>query len=397
MPIGEIVLIPYGYMGNDIHDLSNDKSPGHMTLLEIKRTDEKSAKVRLFNAGEGSELEHIVKSKAVHPWQKEVSFADISNTKYWEDTLELLGSKQASITKAYSKLKDLKGVTENHKGVTESKSYRIQQINHCPKKSLQIWFHDQLKNQPILYQKFRIFTLDGLLRNSDTILKEKNSAKTVTVNHAISLWGGSDKITNPAYNIYYKVRGFISGPYVKKVLPMEDLQKMQHYSEIVKLSRESRLKILEGDFEGAVKAIKERQLTPVQKADLLYGLKTFCIKRNIQPPKTLFLNVLKESEFPSLLSMDGINEMEKLHHFIPFDKASYSAEALIRVVSVGLATVGLEQTIDFVFQTVKNVSFEFLMIVLNQSLKSFPFDDKSMKNLRERIEKKRYYPLIFYR
>ncbi len=371
LPIGERLIIPYGYLGRDMHDLAASSAVGHMTVLEITKTDDETAQVRLFNS---ATTENTLENDTTFPWNRTVSFNDIAHPDFWQNTLGLLEHEQVNMSSAYDKLKELKEVPNKKQPPENLKSYRLQSINHCPKKSLQIWLHDMMKDNPILYQKFRIFNLDSLHQKATQIITSSSNYKNITVDHSVALWGGSDKVQNSIYNFYFKLRGFFSGPHVKQNLPLDEVQKMVDYDTVVNLSRNCRLKILENNLTAAIDDVLKSDLNIVHKAVLLQGLHDFCEKRKIKYDSSVFN--FPDNELKELLKRPQLEE-----NFLKLNGYATPNITVVNILLRGnldsfinllLTVAGVDQTINQVeeFYSDPNDQFKAYLIIYSYCLKN---------------------------
>ncbi len=377
---GEKLIIPYGFLNKDIHDLASKDPMGHMTLLEITKTDDKTAQLRLFNSGVRVEKEHQLVEDAAFPWKRTVSFEEIANDTFWQSALDLLHQDQKpDMSNAYDKLKKLEEAPAVRPTEENLKSYRIQTINHCPKKSLQIWLHDMMKDNPVLYQKFRIFNLDNLHQKATQIISSSSNKRKITIDHAIALWGGSDRVNDTFDNLYYKFRGFFSGPRVRQELPLVEVQKMVDYDTVVNLSRNCRLKILENDLMSAIDDVLKSDLNIVHKVTLLQGLQAFCEKRKIECDPSLF--ILPRNELEQFLHEPQLEqkflELYQLKS-IGLDNTSLFINFLITVI-------GVDETISQVtkFYTNDDDQFEAFLSIYSICLRKQ--DQASMKKLNPKL------------
>ncbi len=377
---GEIMLLPFGYTDADVYNLHGGGSLGHITLLELRHTEKNNCDARIFNSGEGADLHQHLDTR-IYPFEiLKLPFNEISKKSFWNDLIqEITGEKKGSLSEGYKRLQGLipKTILQDP---AMSKAYRTQIINHCPKKSLQIWLHENLNKHVELYQKFRIFALEKRLNEIDDIL-QRHSEANLSVDHAIALWGGSDRVSSLAFKYFYQARGFFSGPHVKGSIPRNDLIALKAYSQKLLKSRQARLMLLENNISGAIALIKTLPL--LQAIDIIINLEKFSEKMGLDPNLLQAAKKLNQVEINFLMSEKGMQEIIKEKNLEDFGPNAhlFAKKALTKI----MFNFNEEEQTFLVLKEMPNVEFKAFVILdlLSIALKR----NQDISKLSDELEK----------
>lgn len=233
----DYLLIPCGYMNGNIYDLSGVQKKsvnGHSMLMKVVKMPG-SYEVTIFNTGDGFRMHSKDQERSgnIYP----LSFDSIPADSILDDafletfvgfSLNEDPDKQVKGKHVYKSLIQNFGKPKKINDEDDKSYHKQGTINNCTKKCLQVWLHNELKNDPELYQDFRCFRLQAKIDQVLRILSKNKKSTSYT--QPMAKWGATNGVSFGKKNLQ-RYRGFLGGSSVKIDVSRKETEKLVEYAE----------------------------------------------------------------------------------------------------------------------------------------------------------------------
>lgn len=243
---GDYMILPCGHMKGNVCDLegfTSQRVSGHSNLVKIEKIAG-CYHLKIFDTASTPTLKkESLDPDKLYPARIDKIPKEKFSSEFFDRLTRLsIDSSVEDLDTFFTILGPFNMIDPNDKPY-HKQNLGIHSVSNCTKKCLQVWMHEELKDDPALYQSFRILRGEKLIADAQAFSKKLKGHKYVSYTHPLLKWGYA-KESSLLRRIFQTLRGFFIGHSLNISIKRKDIKLLINNAENVNSRRKKKLKTL---------------------------------------------------------------------------------------------------------------------------------------------------------